>query len=116
MQPVYIATTRIELDRENANILPCQGTDSYDIMMDLENYIETQSKILTSETLALLTIRNNPLSTRPEFSSPDGQSEAVASGSLAILKRTPELAEILGSLNVKLAPNRRLNDVRMEST
>jgi len=65
MRPVYVATARIEIDRENANILPFQGTDSYDFMIDLENYIETQSKILTSETLALQTIRN----TRP-FSPP----------------------------------------------
>src|SRR6476646_9124381 len=57
MQPVYVATSRIEMDRENSNILPFQGADSYDFMMDLENYIETQSKILTSETLALQTIR-----------------------------------------------------------
>jgi len=59
MRPVYIATARIEIDRENTNILPFQGSDSYDYMMDLENYIETQSKILTSETLALQTIRNS---------------------------------------------------------
>src|SRR6202040_3209360 len=38
MQPVYVATTRIELGRENSNILPFQGTDSYDYMLDLENY------------------------------------------------------------------------------
>src|SRR5581483_10511304 len=57
MRPVYVATARIEIDRENANILPFQGQDSYDYMVDLDNYIETQSKILTSETLALQTIR-----------------------------------------------------------
>src|SRR5712672_4719670 len=87
MQPVYVATARVEIDRENANLLPFQGSDSYDYMMDLENYIETQSKILTSETLALQTIRNNALSARPEFSSPGGPSEAIASGSLANQKR-----------------------------
>src|SRR5256884_8240138 len=116
MQPVYIATTRIELDRENANILPFQGTDSYDVMMDLDNYIETQSKILTSETLALETIRDNALSARPEFSSPDGPSEALATGSLANQKRPPELGEFLGSLSVKRVPNSRLMDVSFEST
>src|SRR5437588_11069562 len=42
MQPVFTATARIEIDRENSNILPFQGTDSYDYMSDLENYIETQ--------------------------------------------------------------------------
>src|SRR5438132_8432974 len=116
MQPVYVATARIEIDRENANILPFQGAESYEYMMDLENYIETQSKTLTSETLALLTIRNNALSTRPEFSSPNGPSEAVASGSLANQKRPPELAEFLGSLSVKRVPNSRLMDVSFEST
>ena len=116
MQPVYVATSRIEMDRENSNILPFQGADSYDFMMDLENYIETQSKILTSETLALQTIRNGGLAARPEFSSPGGPSEAVAIGSLANQKRPPELGEFLGSLSVKRVPNSRLMDVSFEST
>src|SRR6266700_2969406 len=116
MQPVYNATARIAIDRENANILPFPGADSYDYMMDLENYIETQSKILTSETLALQTIRNTSLSARPEFSSPNGPSEAMASGSLANQKRPPELGEFLGSLSVKRVPNSRLMDVSFEST
>jgi capsular exopolysaccharide synthesis family protein len=116
MQPVFVATTRIQLDRENTNILPFQGTDSYDVLMDLDNYIETQSKILTSETLALQTIRNGGLSARPEFSSPGGPSEAVAIGSLANQKRPPELGEFLGSLSVKRVPNSHLMDVSFEST
>src|ERR1700686_3845498 len=116
MRPIYVATTRIELDRENASILPFQGPDSYDLMMDLDNYMETQSKILTSETLALQTIRNNGLSARPEFSSPNGPSEAIAIGSLANQKRPPELAEFLGSLSVKRVPSSRLMDVSFEST
>jgi polysaccharide biosynthesis transport protein len=116
MQAVYVAVSRIEIDRENSNILPFQGSDSYDYVMDLENYIETQSKILTSETLALQTIRNSGLAARPEFSSPGGPSEAVASGSLANQKRPPELGEFLGSLSVKRVPNSRLMDVSFEST
>jgi succinoglycan biosynthesis transport protein ExoP len=116
MQPVYVATTRIEIDRENANILPFQGTDSYDYMMDLDNYIETQSKILTSETLALHTIRDSGLWARPEFSSPNGPSEAVASGSLANQKPPPELAGFLGSLSARRVPSSRLMDVSFEST
>jgi succinoglycan biosynthesis transport protein ExoP len=116
MQPVYVATSRVEIDRENGNILPFQGSESYDYMMDLENYIETQSKILTSETLALQTIRNNALSARPEFSSPNGPSDAIASGSLANQKRPPELGEFLGSLSVRRVPSSRLMDVSFEST
>src|SRR5713101_6484527 len=116
MQPIYVATTRIEIDRENANILPFQGTDSYDYMMDLDNYIETQSKILTSETLALHTIRDSGLWAPPEFSPPNGPSEALASGSLANQKRPPELGEFLGSLSARRVPSTRLMDVSFEST
>src|SRR5215470_7933420 len=83
MQPVYTATARIEIDRENSNILPFQGPEAYDFYSDSESYIETQSKILTSETLALQTIRNSGLSSRPEFSNPSGPSEAIATGNLA---------------------------------
>jgi len=116
MQPVYVATARIEIDRENSTILPFQGNDSYDASMDLDNYIETQSKVLTSETLALQTIRNAGLSARPEFSGSSGPSEAVALGSLANQKRPPELAEFLGSLSVRRVPTSRLLDVSFEST
>ena len=116
MQPVYVATTRIELGRENANILPFQGTDSYDYMLDLENYIETQSKILTSETLALQTIRTGVLTGQPQFQNSDPSSEAIATGSLANQKRPPELGAFLGSLSVRRVPNSRLMDISFEAT
>src|SRR6202042_3298293 len=113
MQPVYIATTRIEIDRENANILPFQGTDSYDYMLDLENYIETQSKILTSETLALQTIRTGVLT---GVGGADSPSEAIATGNLGNQKRPPELGAFLGALSVKRVPNSRLMDITYEAT
>src|SRR6195256_2605222 len=116
MQPVYIATSRIEIDRENSNILPFQGTDSYDYMMDLENYIETQSKILTSETLALQTIRSGVLSGQADFASDPSASDAMSTGSLANMKPPPELGAFLASLSVKRVPNSRLMDVSFEST
>src|SRR6267142_4156677 len=116
MQPVYTTTARVEIDRENSNVLPFQGADSYDYIMDTDNYIETESKILTSETLALQTIRSTGLAGHPEYSSGDGPSEAIASGSLANHKRPPELATFLGSLSVRRVPNSRLLDVTFEST
>src|SRR5580658_963093 len=112
MQPVYVATTRIELGRETANVLPFQGTDSYDYMLDLENYIETQSKILTSETLALQTIRTGVLT---GVGGADSQSEAIATGNLANQKRPPELGAFLGALTVKRVPNSRLMDITYEA-
>jgi polysaccharide biosynthesis transport protein len=116
MRPVYVATARIEIDRESSNILPFQGPEAYDYYSDSENYIETQSRILTSETLGLQTIRNSGLYSRPEFSTPSGPSEAITTGTLANQKRPPELAEFLGSLAVRRVPSSRLMDVTFEST
>ncbi|MGB7845228.1 MAG: polysaccharide biosynthesis tyrosine autokinase, partial [Candidatus Acidiferrum sp.] len=97
------------------NILPFQGADSFDLMVDLENYIETQSRILTSETLALQTIRNMSLSANPEFSG-GANSEAIATGTLKNQKRPPEIGAFLGSLTVKRIPNTRLMEVSFEAT
>ena len=47
MQPVYEATARVEIDRENNNAIHFSDSDSYDMYEDLEDYITTQSKILT---------------------------------------------------------------------
>src|SRR5467141_251047 len=116
MQPVYIATSRIEIDRENSSILPFQGTDSYDYVSDLDNYIETQSKILTSETMALQTIRSGVLSGQTDFASDPSASDALSTGSLANMKPPPELASFLASLSVKRVPSSRLMDVSFEST
>src|SRR5256885_5392690 len=116
MQPVYIATARIEIDRENSNILPFQGTDSYEFMMDMDNYIETQSRILTSETLALQTIRNSGLIPHAEMQGAPSGSEAITSGSLANHRRPAELGGFLGSLSVKRVTGSRLLDVSFEST
>jgi len=116
MQPVYVATSRIEIDRENSSILPFPGTDSFDYVSDLDNYIETQSKILTSETMALQTIRSGVLSGQADFASDLSASEALSTGSLANMKPPPELASFLASLSVKRVPNSRLMDVSFEST
>src|SRR5215472_2611481 len=82
MQPVYQATARIEIDREDTHLLPFPGADSFDLMADLDNYIETQSRILTSETLALQTIRNSGLIAHADLPGGSG-SDAITSGSLA---------------------------------
>src|SRR5207302_11248801 len=34
MQPVYSTTARVEIDRENSNVLPFQGAESFDYVMD----------------------------------------------------------------------------------
>ena len=115
MQPVYQATARIEIDREDAHLLPFPGADSFDLMADLDNYIETQSRIFTSETLALQTIRNSGLIPHSELPGGSG-SEAITSGSLANHRPPPELGAFLGSLGVHRVPQSRLLDVSFESS
>lgn len=115
MKPVYNATAKIEIDRENTNMLPFQGADSYDVMMDMDNYIETQSRILTSETMALQTIRNLGLAGDPEFAS-GNSSDAIATGSLKNQKLPPEIGAFLASLTVRRIPNTRLMEVSFEAT
>ena len=115
MKPVYVASAKIEIDKAGTNILPFQGTDSYDYEMDVENYIETQSRILTSETLALETIRNMSLAGTAEFSD-GGGSDAIATGTLKNQKLPPEIGAFLGSLSVKRIPSTSLMEVSFEST
>jgi polysaccharide biosynthesis transport protein len=71
---------------------------------------------LTSETLALQTIRTGVLSGQTQFANVDSSSEALATGSLANQKRPPELGAFLGSLAVKRVPNSRLMDISFEAT
>jgi polysaccharide biosynthesis transport protein len=115
MKPVYVATAEIEIDKEATNILPFQGTDPYEFEMDVENYIETQSRILTSETMALETIRNLGLAGTPEFSD-GGTSDAIATGTLKNQKLPQEIGAFLGSLSVRRIANTSLMDVSFEST
>ncbi|HEX2713650.1 MAG TPA: GumC family protein, partial [Candidatus Acidoferrales bacterium] len=118
MQPVYEATARVEIGKESMNILPFQGTDSYDVYMDSENNIETQAKILQSETLALQTILSSGLASQPEFGGQPGNpaKPLLTPGSVANQQRPPALGAFLGRLRVQRVPNSRLLDVTFEST
>jgi len=113
MKPVYNAAGRLEIDRESQNSIQLQDANSYDDFVDMENYIETQSKILSSETLALQTIKSLDLTRYPEFG---GTPSATAFGQGgAIPKRPAILSAFLGSLGVKRIANTRLIEVSFEA-
>jgi capsular exopolysaccharide synthesis family protein len=111
MKPVYQAAARVEVDKESQNTLPFQGVN-YDEYVDLENYVETQVKILQSETLALQTIRELNLGQYPEFGGPTGPLAQSHGGAEA---RPAILGAFLGRLSVKRVPNSRLVEVQFES-
>src|SRR5712692_3415109 len=118
MQPVYEATTRLVIERENANILPFQEGTPSDFYIHVENYIETQAKILQSETLALQTIKSTHLTNHPEFGGQQNKKASVSTtaGGNGSIERPPNLGAFLWRLSVKRVPNTRLLDVKFEST
>ena len=97
MKPVYQATARVEVDQESQNDLQFQDPNSsYDEYVDMDSYIETQTKILESETLALQTINSLDLGHYPEFGgAPNAPNFARGS---TTTKRPAILGAFLGSL------------------
>ena len=119
-QPIYDATTRIEIDRECNSILPFNGPDSaYGVDRDrLENYIETQSKILISQTLALETIKSLDLDFNPRFGGhPQDPGTIETSPAKGFAQPPPAaLKPFLDGLSVMRVPNSRLLDVTFSAT
>ena len=112
MEPVYQAAVRVEVDKESQNTLPFQGTN-YDEYVDMEVYVETQVKILQSETLALQTINELNLGQYPEFGGRSGALALPHEG--ASVARPAILGAFLAHLSVKRVPNSRLIEVQFDS-
>jgi succinoglycan biosynthesis transport protein ExoP len=114
MKPIYEAAARVEVDKEaTQNQLPFNDESAYDDYIDTDSYIETQTKILESETLALQTIKSMGLARFPDFGgSPSARPVDQGPGT----RRPAILGEFLGGLSVKRVPNSRLIEVRFEAT
>ena len=110
MKPVYEAAARVEVDKEAQTMQPFADSNSFGEYEDSENYIETQTKILQSETLALMTIKSMDLGRYAEFG---GKPNAIASQHLGNVAVKPGiLGDFLGRLSVSRVPNSRLIEVR----
>jgi succinoglycan biosynthesis transport protein ExoP len=118
MKPVYVATAQVEIDRDSSSFMPFQNGQSGDYWYDTDNYIETQSKVLQSDTLALQTIKSLSLWQYPEFhSSPKviAELDNISDPSQRPMKRPAILSAFLGRLSVKRIPNSNLLQVSFES-
>ena len=113
MKPVYEAAARVEVDRESQTLLPFQGPSSYEEIVDMENYLETQAKILQSETLALQTIKSMDLGRYPEFGGT--ANSLVWTHGRSAQARPAILSAFLGRLSVRRVPNSRLIEVGFEA-
>jgi len=113
MKPVYEAAARVEVDKEAQAMQPFPDSNSYDEFEDSEAYIETQTKILQSETLALMTIKSMDLA---RYSELGGSPNAIASQHAGPSPQRPAiLGAFLGRLSVKRVPNTRLIEVHFEA-
>jgi capsular exopolysaccharide synthesis family protein len=110
MKPVYEAAARVEVDREAQNEIPFQQVTSDEEYADMDTYLETQTKILQSETLALQTIKSMDLGQYPEFGGNPAAANFGQGG--ASVKRPAILGAFLGRLSVIRVPNSRLIEVR----
>ena len=110
MKPVYEASARVEVDRNSQNVLPFQSSGDYDQYMDEENYIDTQTKILQSETLALQTIKSLNLGQYPEFGG-NGTSDFSQGAREPNEDRPAILGAFLSRLRVTRVPNTTLIEV-----
>ena len=113
MKPVYEAAARVEVDKESQSPLPFQEENSYDEFVDMDSYLETQTKILESETLAFQTIKSMDLARYPEFGGGPGTLAFGQGG--AGTRRPAILGAFLGGLSVKRVPNSRLIQVEFEA-
>src|SRR5271163_975193 len=110
MKPVYEAAARVEVDKEAQSMQPFPDSNGFGEYEDSEAYIETQTKILQSETLALMTIKSLDLARYPEFG---GSPNSIAwQHAGAAPSRPAILGAFLGRLVVKRVPNSRLIEVQ----
>jgi polysaccharide biosynthesis transport protein len=113
MKPVYEAAARVEVDKEAQSMQPFPDSNAYGEYEDTETYIETQTKILQSETLALMTIKSLDLARYPEFGGAPNSIAWQHSGPTA--SRPAILGAFLGRLAVKRVPQSRLIEVHFEA-
>jgi polysaccharide biosynthesis transport protein len=114
MRPVYEAAARVEVDKENQSTQMFSDSNAYEVYEDMDAYLETQTKILESETLALQTIRSMDLERYPEFGGegPNIISRATTEGAT---RRPAILSAFLGRLSVRRVPNSRLIEVKFDA-
>jgi polysaccharide biosynthesis transport protein len=113
MRPVYEAAARVEVDKEAQSMQPFPDSNGFGEYEDSEAYIETQTKILQSETLALMTIKSMDLARYPEFG---GNPNSIAWQHAGLTASRPAiLGAFLGRLIVKRVPNSRLIEVQFEA-
>jgi len=120
-KPVYRANALLEIEKENPNIATVQELFQMEAVSD--NYLETQYKVLQSDTLARRVIEELRLSQVKEFNPPKGEwfwQNAHAAGLTEGLAVDPETEQAIlvrfnDRLSVEPVRRSRLVEVSFES-
>jgi succinoglycan biosynthesis transport protein ExoP len=118
MTPIYDATARISISQQPSNLLNFKDSDtSSQSSGNQQQDIDTQVKIMQSNTMAEMVIRGLNLEGRPEFA---GSYQTKSSGGIAVsestvLERSREeglTRKFLQNLKVQQIPTTSLVDIR----
>lgn len=117
--PIYDAMARVSIAEPAQNFLNFQDKQQYNSGSGDQFSIDTQVKILQSNTLALLVIRNLGLDKRPEFAGPDASNQksgAIAKLSPQTLGREEQLMQTFHeNLRVQQVPNTSIVEIKYSS-
>ena len=117
MIPIYDASTRIMISQRPANPLNFKDNQFTQGSVDLQADIDTQVKILQSDTLAESVIHRLDLDTRPEFA---GKATIQSSGGIAVSESPAQerarqeqlIHKLQGNLRVQQIPSTALVELK----
>ncbi len=112
MTPIYQAMAKVEIEAEQPDMQSLNEMFRY--WPTDEYFLQTQIKVLQSDTLALKTIEDLQLQKNPEFAS-QGKSWRQLVSSSPDRAETILAGQFRSSLRVELVRNSRLVEVRFES-
>lgn len=112
MKPVYQATAQLEIDSESPLIQSLK--DFSENLPTDEAFLETQVKVLQSDSLAWQTIQQLGLAQNPAFA--PAPSSASSAGADPRLQRDRLMREFNGDASIDLVRNTQMVQVSFEST
>ena len=117
-RPVYQATAQILIERVDPNVLSFKGVTEEKAGGGIDDYYQTQYKLLQSRTLARHVVETNGLLADPELGGPR-TPEQVAALIASAPGRSPEMEGVvdafLGRVRVQPVRNSRLVSVSFEA-
>lgn len=121
MTPIYDAAARISISQQTSNLLNSkEGETTSQSFGASQQDVETEIKIIQSETLAQIVIHSLNLDRRPEFA---GGAQAKSSGGIAVSESMPQersrqdvlIRRFLSGLKVQQVPSTSLIEIKYSS-